>query len=221
MNTLTLKRSIPSTQLQCFTYYIMVLIPVLAATVLLRTESFSAFQLLQFTIGLISWTFIEYIVHRFWMHGKGNALYMIASKRHLYHHSHPHDLKITALHRTIMFLLLVVLVVFSLKLKNYFTMFTGFYSGFVLFCFMHLFLHQNWCRTLFPKLVRYHMFHHCKYPDRCHGVTVTWWDDWFGTAPPPGAAISERILQFYFDPLSHPPKKSPAMMNQRLATNLK
>jgi len=191
------------TQLHCFSIFLVFISPF--TILLFGAEAFPRwiFHCLLFITGWFFWTFMEYIVHRFWMHGKGHSLYKFSSKRHLHHHTHPHDLKITSVHRFIMFLLIIVLVCLSHFLNNYFTLFTGFYSGFAGFCFIHVLLHKKWGRKIFRELVQYHIYHHCKYPDRCHGVTVTWWDKLFNTAPPENAVITNRIMDFYFNEHHH------------------
>jgi sterol desaturase/sphingolipid hydroxylase (fatty acid hydroxylase superfamily) len=51
---------------------------------------------------------------------------------------------------------------------------------------------------VFPRLVRYHIIHHLKQPDRCFGISIIWWDKLFGTAPSNDIKISGRILDFYY-----------------------
>jgi len=187
------------TQLHCFAIFFLLIAPCIILLIVATQFQAWVFHCLLFFAGWFFWTFMEYIVHRFWMHGKGTSLYKFSSKRHLHHHKHPHDLKIKAAHRVAMFMLIMVSIYLSYYLNNYFTLFAGFYTGFAAFCFTHIVLHKQWGRKIFKELVHYHIYHHCKYPDRCHGVTVTWWDKLFNTAPPEEASISNRIIDFYFN----------------------
>lgn len=186
-------------QEKCFFYFLIFSAPVFAMVLQLEGEYHQIFQLLLFVFGWIAWTFIEYIAHRFWMHGEGNRLYDMASKKHKHHHQHPDERKVTGVHRSLLFLFFVIAVWLSIEFDNYFTVFAGFYSGFAGFCFLHYVLHKTWSQHFFKELIEYHIYHHCKYPDRCHGVTVTWWDKLFHTRPPHDAFISERIRRFYFE----------------------
>jgi hypothetical protein len=184
---------------KCICIFLALIIPVFWGISYLQKTNPPVFQILLFTNGWFIWTFVEYIAHRFWMHGKGNALYNMASKKHLHHHQHPEDRKVSPLHRVLMLVMIVCFVYLSMLLNNYFTLFAGFYTGFAGFCFIHYVLHKTWSQKIFKELIEYHIYHHCKYPDCCHGVTVTWWDKLFATKPPKEAHISARIRHFYFE----------------------
>ena len=47
-------------------------------------------------------------------------------------------------------------------------------------------------------MANYPIYHHCKYPDKCFGISATWWDDILGTAPPNKGIISQKVIDFYF-----------------------
>jgi sterol desaturase/sphingolipid hydroxylase (fatty acid hydroxylase superfamily) len=96
-----------------------------------------------------------------------------------------------------------LLVALAFWFDSYFTLFTGFYSGFVYYCFMHVLLHKPWAKKVFPLLQASHIHHHCKYPDRCFGISITWWDHLFNTAVSREVKISEKVLQFYFGERAH------------------
>jgi len=186
-------------QKKCISLFLAMAIPVLFGISRLEKINYVLFHILLFTSGWLSWTFVEYIAHRFWMHGKGNALYYMASRKHLHHHQHPEDRKVRPVHRALMLALIIFFIYVSILLKNYFTLFAGFYTGFAGFCLIHYVLHKTWSQQIFKELIEYHIYHHCKYPDYCHGVTVTWWDKIFATKPPQQAHISARIRHFYFE----------------------
>ena len=60
-----------------------------------KDEPYLAYILLLFS-GWLSWTFIEYFNHRFRMHGSGDPSKVIGYQRHILHHHHPTEIKITA-----------------------------------------------------------------------------------------------------------------------------
>jgi 4-hydroxysphinganine ceramide fatty acyl 2-hydroxylase len=200
----TIKPSkMPFSQLKCTISFAFPAALILFGLIQLEKDFHSLFQISLFVFGWVAWTFIEYIAHRFWMHGKGNWLYDMASGKHRHHHEHPDERKVTPVHRSLLFIFFIFSLYISFILDNYFTLFAGFYSGFAGFCFLHYVLHKKWSQHIFKELIRYHIYHHCKYPDRCHGVTVTWWDKVFNTKPPREAYISDLILLFYFEGHSH------------------
>ena len=148
------------------------------------------------------WTFAEYIAHRFFMHPH-HAKNKHGKGRHHDHHLHPTAIKVTSRQRLLFAGILMILIGLNIILPRYFIIFTGLFSGFVWYCYMHVILHQPWTARLFPRLQQYHVYHHCKYPDKCFGVSVTWWDRICNTTPPKEAVISDRIRHFYFSGSSH------------------
>jgi len=190
-------------QLQCYAIFLLLLSPFIYADLKLENEITYLFHFLLFFTGFITFTFFEYIAHRFWMHGKENKHPGKSLEQHMNHHRHPTELKITKSLRTKLLLANFLLIVSAILLNNYFTFFNGFYSGFVYYLFMHVFLHKAWAKKVFPHLQASHIHHHCKYPDRCFSTCLTWWDKMFNTSIPKEVKISDRIIQFYFGKSAH------------------
>lgn len=181
-------------QLQCFGIYAL-----LASTALWTISQLSTVNVFLFQAGLgllgwLTWTFIEYIVHRFWMHGPG----MGEIFNHLHHHSHPTEINVTTVQRVLLVGSCVALQVTAWRLQNYFSLVSGFYAGFAGYFFVHALLHKKWFGKICPRLQRFHILHHCKLPHHCFGVTVHWWDYIFNTTPPKKQSPGDRIVQFYF-----------------------
>lgn len=149
--------------------------------------------------GWIIWSLSEYLAHRFWMHPTLKNEKPESPFNHLYHHKHPTEIKVTRLHRFSALIVAFFLLMASVKLNNYFTLFTGYYLGFVLYNFLHYWLHQEWTAHWLPSLHKSHIHHHCKFPDKCFGVSTTIWDQLFNTCSPRNAIISNRIRLFYFN----------------------
>ncbi len=183
-------------QLKCLSVFCTLLLPLLISTSLLKSYSALLFQALLLVAGWLTWTFTEYILHRFWMHRKGAATASQMVQAHNHHHSHPTEIKVTAAQRLLMLVLLVLLSAISYNLQNYFTFFTGFCFGMVGYYTMHKIIHQAWAARVFPRLFRYHIYHHCKYPNSCFGISVPWWDDVFHSVPK-NPQITDRIVAFY------------------------
>ena len=183
---------------QCYAVFLFLLSPVIYFIIKIESGNAIAFHGLLFSIGFVTYTFIEYIAHRFWMHGKEEKHPGKSLERHMHHHRHPTELKITSAMRNRLLLGSILLIALSYWIDNYFTLFAGFYSGFVYYCFMHVILHKPWAKKVFPALQVSHIHHHCKYPNRCFSTCITWWDRLFNTGVPKEVKISDRILEFYF-----------------------
>ncbi|MCB9032839.1 MAG: sterol desaturase family protein [Chitinophagales bacterium] len=139
--------------------------------------------ILFFTLGIITWTFLEYCIHRFLGHKKRkNAL---VKKEHLMHHRLGDYF--APLYKKII-LAIIVLSIATLLLALPFNIATGF--SFALgICTMYI-LYEITHRRFHVKapLIRYglrmrkhHFFHHYGNPKFNHGVTTAFWDRIFKT----------------------------------------
>ena len=153
-----------------------------------------------FFLGWFSWTFLEYVFHRFVWHSKttNSANSKTDTSSHLYHHQHPTKIKMSRLTRFLLICGSVLLVFLSICMRDYFAIIAGFVCGFTIYNLTHWLLHQKFSQKNFPKKVRYHIYHHCRYPDKCFGISVSWWDDFFGTVPKKESMIPPKIIDFYF-----------------------
>lgn len=149
--------------------------------------------------GWIAWSLSEYLAHRFWMHPTLKNEKPESPFNHLYHHKHPTEIKVTHFHRFFSLIIAIILLGISVWMNNYFTLCTGYFLGFVLYNFLHYWLHQEWSAHWLPALHNSHIHHHCKFPDKCFGVSTILWDQLFNTASPRNAIISNRIRLFYFN----------------------
>jgi len=190
-------------ELQCYFFFLVLFSPVIYGIIKMEQEFRPFFHLLLFFTGFFIFTFFEYIAHRFWMHGKEDKHPGKSLEQHMHHHRHPTELKITAGLRTKLVAANLLLLLIAIFLNNYFTLLAGVYTGFVYYCFMHVFLHKAWAKKVFPFLQVSHIHHHCKYPDRCFSTCLTWWDKLFNTSVPKEVKISDRIMQFYFGKSGH------------------
>ena len=181
-----------------FILFLLLILPlIIIGFSIKKDQQYSTYFLLLFS-GWLSWTFIEYFNHRFRMHGNGDTSKVIGYQRHILHHHHPTEIKITLVQRFFLFIGDLLLITLCIIFKNWILLFTGFYTGFVIYTLMHWFLHRKISARLFPEVHQFHIHHHCKHPDKCFGVTVTWWDHLFDTIPHHQKEITERIKIFYY-----------------------
>jgi len=191
-----------TTQFKCFSAFLFIMMPFIVVATLLQTTP-AIFFILNLLTGILSWTYLEYHLHRFWTHNKKANSTKDAFKRHVHHHKHPTEITVTGRQRLALFFISSVLFTISLLLNNFSTIFAGLVIGFSYSFFSHWMLHQVWSRKIFPRLHRFHIHHHCKYPDRCFGFTTTLWDVIFKTTPPKQATISDKTIQFYYGNHDH------------------
>ncbi|MFI5187633.1 MAG: sterol desaturase family protein [Chitinophagales bacterium] len=184
-------------QLKCFAVFFLIVAPVVYCTIEFAAFLGYTLPFFLFFLGWFIWTFVEYILHRFWNHAKGVENNSIVHRHH-HHHTHPTDIYVSATHRSMMLLIDLALISLSIWLNPHIMFIAGLWTGFFWFFLMHYFLHQKWTKKVFPRLVRYHVVHHCKEPDTCFGISAAWWDGIFGTTPKKNKEISERILAFYY-----------------------
>jgi dihydroceramide fatty acyl 2-hydroxylase len=190
-------------QATCFLIFALFLAPLILSAELLQKMHPLYFHVLLFGAGWFTWTFFEYVLHRFWTHGSHISKDTLVVQRHQHHHTHPTDIKVTGMQRVIMIAISFSLIAASIYFNNYFTFFAGICVGINWFFLIHYFLHQTWAKKVFPRLLNFHIVHHCKYPSRCFCFSLTLWDDLFNTGIPPGTVISHRIIDFYFGEEHH------------------
>jgi sterol desaturase/sphingolipid hydroxylase (fatty acid hydroxylase superfamily) len=185
-------------QVICYWIFLMPASLLLVLANFFRPVSVAFSQAALFLLGWISWTFAEYIAHRFWMHNRPETGKTRKITNHQYHHTHPTELKVKDAHRIMLIIPGMLIMLYAMLRLNYFTIFAGFYAGFLSYQFMHVILHRKWAHAVFPRLTQHHILHHCKFSNKCFGVTVTWWDVVFNTSAPKHYKVPEKIINYYF-----------------------
>lgn len=138
--------------------------------------------------GLVLWTLIEYLMHRFLFHFPPSSKKMqeIQANLHLKHHDYPHDPKqMVAQPSFSMPIAVAIWGVLRLALGAWepaCLVMVGVIVGYLLYEWVHFVVHMT---TDGGPLVRfwrrYHFYHHFKNPARCFGVTTPLWDVLLGT----------------------------------------
>ena len=134
--------------------------------------------------GLLWWTLLEYLLHRFAFHRRNRFF----GRRHLQHHAKVQERRLAiappgsilggaALHAVLLFTLFEPLPA-ALFLA-------GFLAGYVAYELVHYAVHYRPQRTRVGRWLRaYHLLHHHKTPRARFGVTSPLWDLVFGTYAP-------------------------------------
>lgn len=145
-------------------------------------------MLLFFIGGMLAWTLMEYILHRFVFHfiSDNPKLQRVVYKLHGIHHEYPRD-------RERLFMppipsLVVASAFFGLQYLimgiHVLAFFPGFLLGYLLYGSMHYAIHAFTPPKYLKALWRNHHLHHYKYPEKGFGVSSVLWDHIFGTMPP-------------------------------------
>ena len=135
---------------------------------------------------MFSWTFFEYMMHRFIFHlspkaqGRRSFIYVL----HGNHHEYPRDkerLFMPPVPSLIIASIFFPIHVFSIGL-DVFMFFPGFILGYLMYGTMHFAIHAwnppyKWMKPLW----RNHHLHHYKNEHKGFGVSTTLWDRVFGT----------------------------------------
>lgn len=138
-----------------------------------------------FAAGLVWWTLLEYLLHRFAFHG-GRAW---IGSRHGAHHDNVRDRDLSLASPPAVALgvgLHALALVPTLGPLPGGTVLAGVVTGYAVYEWVHLAIHRPRPRgRLLRRLRRHHLLHHGAQPDARFGVTTTFWDRLFGTMPGP------------------------------------
>jgi dihydroceramide fatty acyl 2-hydroxylase len=131
--------------------------------------------------GLAIWTFLEYILHRFFLHGLH-----LGSGSHMLHHEAPRDPdKILVQPFSGLIVSAAVFGFLALVTGNLFRaagIMTGIWAGFLYYESVHYRIHVSLkSSALLQRQRRAHFHHHFRNPDQCFGVTTPVWDYLSGT----------------------------------------
>ncbi|MCO6457004.1 MAG: sterol desaturase family protein [Pirellulaceae bacterium] len=142
--------------------------------------------------GMLSWTFFEYIVHRFVFHfiTESKLIRTFHYYAHGVHHEFPRDhgrlfmppaiaLTVAAFVFALFYLIMGV---------RAFMFFPGFVIAYLLYAFLHYSIHRYRPPRMLKFLWRHHLQHHYRCPKLAFGVSSPFWDFVFRTLPPAGAS---------------------------------
>ena len=144
--------------------------------------------ILIFIGGLLTWTLVEYILHRFIFHiiSESPFVQRIIYKLHGVHHEYPRDkerLFMPPVPSLIIagFFFYIQYLVFGIYVLAFFP---GFVLGYLLYGSLHYAIHAFPPPKYLKALWRNHHLHHYKYPDLGFGVSSILWDVIFRTHIP-------------------------------------
>ena len=138
-----------------------------------------------YVLGLIIWSFTEYILHRFvfHFHPKSNWGKRIHFIFHGVHHDYPRDrLRLVMPPSASIPLALLFFFLFSLIFArpSLLAFFPGFLTGYLIYDMMHYAMHHyNFKSSLMKRVKDHHMLHHYQDAEKGFGVSTSLWDEIF------------------------------------------
>ena len=178
----------------CLLFFAVVTVPP-AATLFFFVNKHWTFQLIAFAGGVFCWTFIEYFIHRFMMHGKEKKEY----HKSLHFHHHVTGTIFTSQVKRILYSSgAIILIGLSIFFSSYLFLIAGIATGLSLYSYMHVLLHKPWASRWIGGLQKFHMQHHFGQTEKCFGVTNTLWDKVFNTAGKAEKIAGAKSIELYF-----------------------
>lgn len=170
-------------------FYTALVVCLIALT---RNEDLSWRQnVLLFSFGVLSWTLIEYVLHRFIFHYSARSAFgrRLVYAAHLSHHETPRATNrffsslLVSLPVATAYLLLAWTATGSLRAAA--LLFAGLAAGYFCYEWLHFQAHHRRPRLrLFRYLRKYHLLHHYQTPELRFGVTSPLFDVIMGTFRP-------------------------------------
>ncbi|HIB37686.1 sterol desaturase family protein [Mesonia sp.] len=144
--------------------------------------------ILLFLAGLLFFTFVEYIMHRYLYHipATSERKKKISYTMHGVHHDYPKDKSRLAMPPVLSLVVATVLfIIYRVVLGDYvFGFLAGFLIGYAGYLAVHYSVHAFKVPSNFLKVLwHHHSIHHYREPDRAFGVSSTLWDHIFRTMP--------------------------------------
>lgn len=151
-----------------------------------------------FALGVLIWTLLEYVLHRWVFHmrpGPSFGSKMRQFMMHGYHHEFPNDrMRLVAPPLMSWPLAAVIAILYRgiLGPVTWWTLFGGTCAGYLAYDWIHYYTHHFRPTSAVGKyLRRNHMVHHYRNSERNHGISSPLWDFVFRTYQGPSHADSE------------------------------
>lgn len=151
--------------------------------------SYNSFEVFgYFTLGILSWSLTEYVIHRFIFHfeNENKLVKAFHYAMHGHHHKNPSDKTHMFMPPTPAFVFVMLFLgLFYLLFGNYaFFFLPGFEIGYLIYSLVHFSVHGTKAsKGPLKKLWLHHAKHHYQTPEKAFGVSSRMWDFIFKTMP--------------------------------------
>ncbi|MBI4851309.1 MAG: sterol desaturase family protein [Acidobacteria bacterium] len=176
---------------------------IIAASLAIKASLYKNYSLFQIAllaiVGIVSWMFLEYGLHRFFFHYKAKTptTKQLVYRMHLAHHENPKALDslfsslYTSAPIALLYCLLTWAITGSWQIMSY--LFLGLIIGYFCYELLHYQAHHHTPKIAILKyLKKYHMLHHHQSSNLRFGVTSPFIDWLFGTYK----AVSSKLLNY-------------------------
>jgi hypothetical protein len=135
--------------------------------------------------GIYTWTFFEYMFHRFvfrlpsifsFAKKPGKGSYTLESV--------PNEKVFPATVMDLILLLFFVSLIYAISGAHSFSLMTGVCFGFLRYAYIRYKLYRKPNKFMFYKLRQHQLLRRKKYPDKAFGISSLFWDQVFRTMPP-------------------------------------
>jgi dihydroceramide fatty acyl 2-hydroxylase len=138
-------------------------------------------------VGMVTWSVLEYVIHRYFFHWEGNGPFTrrLHDIVHGYHHRFPDDLQrlVMPLGASLpMALLIAALLSTAGRPDITLPVFLGIVLRYLIYDFLHWYTHAGAPTSSWGKALRsHHMAHHFACPDKNFGISHRWLDRVIGS----------------------------------------
>jgi len=139
-------------------------------------------------VGMVIWSVLEYVIHRYFFHWEGNGPFTrrLHDIVHGYHHKYPDDEKrlVMPLGASIPMAVLIGLLLYAVGQPAItLPLFVGIVTRYLVYDYLHWYTHYCTPRWNWDKTLRaHHMAHHFACPDKNFGISHRWIDLLVGSA---------------------------------------
>lgn len=171
-------------------FVLLKIIPILVfyGVILFKSEAIIYKLVIFFFIGLFSWSFFEYIVHRVAYHNrsKSKKIQWFLDAFHLHHHNNLMDYRVLNAGVMLIYPLTVLILGVVYLFTNNLDFVCSFGFGMTLYYLFYEYVHYQIHKKRHQKgylnmLQKYHLYHHYKNWNKNFGNTITIWDKIFST----------------------------------------
>ncbi len=170
--------------------YIVLALAQLSLSFSLSSSPSISLTVLRFVAGILLWSLMEYLLHRFPLHAKldGTLLKKLMAHLHNEHHKRPDEAAVLVTTFAVSFpiytLTCGLIWVISHSISLVLELGAGVIAGYLVYEWVHFYTHLLPAKSKLGKfLKKYHMSHHHKDSSRGFGVTTPVWDFVFRTWP--------------------------------------
>ena len=168
-------------------FYLVLAVLILIYALIYTEISFVAILVL-YPLGAFSFTFIEYLIHRFIFHFNAKTEKQLELQYHMHgvHHEFPKDKDRLVMPPVLSSIIAVLFfTIFRLTMGDYtYAFFPGFISGYSFYLLIHYAVHAvKPPRNFLKYWWKHHSLHHYKSDHTAYSVSMPLWDHLFGTMP--------------------------------------